>query len=96
MDYLSEFLPIIIYILLIVLIVLLIVISVKIIKAMNTVQDIVDDVDDKVQSLNGFFNVIDTATDKIALLSDRAIDIITGIIQKIFKPKKKEEEINNE
>ena len=100
MEYLSESLPIIIYILLIVLIILLIVISVKVIKAMDTVQGIVDDVDDKVQSLNGFFHIIDTATDKIALISDRMIDIITGILHKVFKPKrkskKKEEELENE
>ena len=63
---------------------------------MGTVQEIVDDVDNKVQSLNGFFGIIDTATDKIALLSDRMIDIITGIFQKVFKSKKKEEEKENE
>lgn len=96
MEFLSEFLPIIIYILLIVLIILLIIISVKVIKAMGTVQEIVDDVDNKVQSLNGFFGIIDTATDKIALLSDRMIDIITGVVHKVFKPKKKEEEKENE
>lgn len=96
MEYLNEFLPIIIYILLIVLIILLIIISIKIIKAMNTVQDIVDDAQDKVQSLNGFFGVIDTATDKLALLSDRMIDIITGIVHKVFKPRKKEEETKDE
>lgn len=96
MEFLSEFLPIVIYILLIVLIILLIIISLKAVKAMNTVQEIVDDVDDKVQSLNGFFGIIDTAADKIALLSDRMIDIITSIIHKIFKPRKKEEEKENE
>ncbi len=96
MEYLLDYLPIIIYILLIVLIILLIVISIKVIKAMNTVQGIVEDVDDKVQTLNGFFNIIDTATDKIALLSDRMIDIITGMFHRIFKPRKKEEEKENE
>ena len=96
MEFLSEFLPIIIYILLIVLIILLIIISIKVIKAMETVQEIVDDAQNKVQSLNGFFGIIDTVTDKIAFLSDRMIDIITGVIHKIIKPKKKEEEKENE
>lgn len=96
MEFLNEFLPIIIYILLIVLITLLIIISLKAIKAIDTVQDIAEDVDDKVQTLNGFFHVIDGATDKIAIFSDRIIDIITGIFQRVFKPKKKEEENKNE
>ena len=96
MEFLNEFLPIIIYILLIVLITLLIIISLKVIKAIDKVQAIAEDVDEKVQTLNGFFGVIDTATDKIAILSDRIIDIITGIFQRVFKPKKKEEENENE
>ncbi len=96
MEFLNEFLPIIIYILLVVLITLLIIISFKVIKAIDTVQDIAEDVDDKVQTLNGFFHVIDGATDKIAIFSDRIIDIITGIFQRVFKPKRKEEENENE
>lgn len=96
MEYLSELLPIIIYILLVVLIILLIVISLKIIKAMDKIQEITEDVNQKVQSLNGFFSIIDTATDKIALLSDRMIDIISGMLQRVFKPKKKEEENEDE
>lgn len=96
MEFLNEFLPIVIYILLIVLIILLIIISLKAIKALDKVQEIADDVDDKVQTLNGFFHVIDGATDRIAMFSDRIIDIITGIFQRIFKPKKKEEEKEDE
>lgn len=89
LEFLNSFLPIIIYILLIALIILLIIIAVKSIKTINKVEDIVDDVDDKVQSLNNFFYVVDSATDKIALLSDRVIDIVTGVIHKITRVKNK-------
>ena len=57
-EFLSAYLPILIYILLCILIVLLIIISVKVIKTMNRVESIVDDVDEKVKSLNGVFNVV--------------------------------------
>ena len=57
---------------------------------MNKVQDIVDDVDDKVQSLNGFFDIIDMVTDKLSMFSDKVIDIVVNFIQRVFKPRKKE------
>ena len=99
--YLSSLLPIIIYILLIALIILLIIISAKAIKALNKVQDVVDNVDKKVKTLDGVFDVIDLATDKISLLSDRIINVIAGAIEKVFKVKEKktkkiEEDNDNE
>ena len=88
MEYLSQLLPIIIYILLIVLIILLIIISVKGIKALDKVQVVVDNVDRKVKTLDGVFEFIDTATDKVSLLSDRIIDGISRAIEKVFKSNK--------
>ena len=86
-EFLDEFLPIVIYILLVVLLILLIMISYKVIKTMDKVKIIVDNVDDKVQSLNGIFATI-----------DRFIDFIVGIFTKLFshKKSKKEEEEDNE
>lgn len=97
LEFLSTILPIIIYILLVILLVLLIIVVYRLLKTMKKVDLIVDNVDQKVNSLNGFFSVIDLATDKISLFSDRIIDTFTGIIQKVFRKKtKKEEENNNE
>ena len=93
MEYLSELLPIIIYILLIVLIILLIIISVKGIKALDKVQVVVDNVDRKVKTLDGVFEFIDTATDKVSLLSDRIIDGISRAIEKVFKSGSKTKKI---
>lgn len=92
MEYLSEFLPIIIYILLIVLIILLIVIAVKAIKAINKVQEVVDSVDKKVKTLDGIFDVIDVATDKLSLLSDRIVGVIAGAFEKVFRVRKKQKD----
>ena len=47
----------------------------------------VDDVNDKVQSLNGFFNLVDFTTDKIVSLTDRVVDGISGLIGNVFKRK---------
>ena len=95
MEYLSELLPIIIYILLIVLIILLIIIAAKAIKAMNTVQEVVDNVDKKVKTLDGVFGLIDKTTDKLTLLSDRLVSGIIGFFEKLFK-KSKDEKIEKE
>ncbi len=90
-DFFETALPITIYILLIVLIILLIIICTRIIKALNRVNLIVEDVDDKVKSLNGFFHVIDAATDKISVFSDVITDAIVSLIKKIILKKKKNE-----
>ncbi len=97
MINLSELLPIIIYILLIIVLIIGIIIGIKFIITMVKVEKVVDDVNDKVQSLNGFFSAIDFTTDKIAMLSDSVVSIITAGLVKIFhifKGKKKEENRN--
>lgn len=93
MEYLSELLPIIIYILLIALIILLMIVSVKAIKALDKMQVVVDNVDRKVKTLDGVFEFIDTATDKVSLLSDKIIDGIAGAIEKVFKSNSKTKKI---
>ena len=61
---------------------------------MKKIEGVVDDINDKVQSLNGFFNIIDFATDKISSIIDTVVNFITDKISWIFKKKKKEEDIN--
>ena len=95
-EYLSQILPIIIYILLIALIILLIIISVKAIKALDKVQLVVDDVDKKVKTLDGVFEFIDNATDRVSFLSDRIIGILVSAVDKLFKSNKKTKKIKLE
>ena len=97
MEYLSELLPIIIYILLIVLIILLIIIAVKAIKTLNKAELIIEDLDKKVKTLDSFFSIIDKTTDKLSAFSDRIVNIIIGVFEKIkFKKKKEDKEKEND
>lgn len=98
MEFLGEFLPIVVYILLIVVLIVSIILGIKFIITMNKVEKVVDDVNEKVQSLNGFFSLIDFTTDKIALFSDKLVNILSSGISKIFGlfGSKKKEGMKNE
>lgn len=88
MEFLQEFLPIVIYILLIIILIIGIILGIKSIITLNKVEKVVDDVNDKVQTLNGFFHIIDYTTDKIALATDKVVDGITSFVSRIFFSKK--------
>ena len=96
MEGLGVVLPIIIYILLIVLIVILIVISLKVIAVMNRVDRIIENVDDKVNSLNGIFNVIDSASFKINNVYSKVISGISNTVDRVFFSNKESEEEEDE
>lgn len=92
---LTDVLLVLLYTLGSILLVILIILGVKLITTMNKINSVVDDINKKVSSLDGLFSIIDSATDKLALLNDRMVDAITYLIKKIFKPKnRKEEEID--
>ena len=88
-DFLQVFLPIVVYVLLIIILIVGIILGIKSIRTIGKVEKVVDDVNDKVQSLNGFFSIIDFTTDKIVSITDKVVDGISGIIGNIFKKKKK-------
>lgn len=92
MEFWLSFLPIVIYLLLIVVLVILIILGVQSINAMKKVNKVVDDVNNKVESLNGLFNLIDYSADLLSSLSDKLVDGLSGIISKLFHRKKKKEE----
>lgn len=100
MDFWLQFLPIVIYILLIIILIIGIILGVKTIITLNKVEKVVDDVNEKVQTLNGFFHVIDYTTDKLALATDKVVDGITSFVSKMLfskkKNKKNEKEDENE
>lgn len=94
-SFLQTFLPIVIYILLIILLIVGIILGIRSIQTLNKVDKVVDDVNDKVQSLNGFFNLIDFTTDKIVSVTDKVVDGVSGLIGRMFfknKNKKNDEE----
>ena len=94
MEFLLQFLPIIIYILLIIILVIGIILGVKSIITINKVEKVVNDVNDKVQSLNGIFSIIDFTTDKLALVTDKLVEGIGGLFSRLFFNKKKGEDEN--
>lgn len=90
----TEVLPIVLYVLGSILLVVLIILGIKLIITMNKIENVVDDINTKVKSLNGLFSIVDATTDKLALLSDRVVDVVSSLIKKIFG--RKEEKENNE
>ena len=92
MEFLNQFLPILLYIFGIAALVVLIVLGIRLIQTIDRVNRVLDDVEEKVNSLNGFFHIIDTITDNMAFLSDKIINAISNVIAKIFRRKKKEED----
>lgn len=93
-SFLQTFLPLVIYVLLIILLIVGIVLGIKAIRMINKVDIVVDDVNDKVQTLNGFFNLIDFTTDKIVSITDKVVEGVSGFLGNIFK--KKEEKLMDE
>lgn len=86
-SFLQTFLPIVIYFLLIILLIIGIILGIRSIQTLNKVDKVVEDVNDKVQSLNGFFNIIDFTTDKIVSVTDKVVEGISGLIGHVFKKK---------
>ena len=89
MSFWLEFLPIVIYILLIIILIVGIILGVRFIVLLGKAQRVVDDVNEKVRSLDGLFHIIDTATDKVVLVTD----VIMGFIAKIFVKDEEEKRI---
>lgn len=81
----------ILYILGSILLVVLIILGIKMIGTMNKIDEIADDISTKLKSLNGFFSVIDFTTDKLATITDKVVNGVTALINRMFRRKKKEE-----
>ena len=88
-KFLQALLPVIIYLLLIVLIIIGIIIGIRAIQTMRKLDKVVDNVNDKVESLNGLFNIVDFTTDKISLITDKVDDGASNLIGSIFKKRKR-------
>lgn len=89
MDFWLSFLPIIIYILLIILLIVGIILGIKSIITINKVEKVVDDVNEKVESLNGLFQIVDFTADKLVSITDKVVDGVSAFVSKLFLKKKK-------
>lgn len=91
----STFLGIILYTLGSILLVALIVLVIKLINTINRVNLLLDEVDKRIEKFERIFRVADIVTDNMALVSDKVVDGISGLIRNIFKRgKRKEEDID--
>ena len=89
MEFLLDFLPIVIYFLIIAILVIGIIFGVKAIRTMDKVDRLVDDVQEKVESLDSMFNIIDFVTEKVSSVSDRVIDFVGNWVSKLWFRKSK-------
>ena len=87
----SEVLLIIIYSLIAILLIVMIVFIIKLFGTLSRINKTLDEVNTKVEKLNGVFNIIDTTTDYLSLLSDKLVDKVTNVISSLFSKKDKTE-----
>ena len=83
----NEVLPVILYILGSVLLVALIILTIQLIITTHKIDKIVDNITVKVKTLDDLFDVIGNVTGKFSAVTDRIIDSIALLIEKIFKRK---------
>lgn len=83
----NEVLPVILYILGSVLLVALIVLTIKLIITMNKIEKVVDNITVKVTALDELFNVVGSVTGKFARVTDKVVDNIALLVEKIFRGK---------
>lgn len=95
MEFLSTFLPIILYIVAIVLLVILIILGLRLLKLLDKVDVLVDNIEEKVNTFNGALSVVKTAADGIASISDSVLFGISSAVSKVFNrfTKKKEDDL---
>lgn len=84
----NEVLPIVLYILGAILLVALIVLTIKLIITMDKTEKVVDNITVKVKSLDGVFEVASLVSNKVTFVTDKVVDIISMIIDKIFNKRK--------
>lgn len=89
MEILAQTLPVIIYILLIILIVVLIVFLVKAFDILKKLDTTIEDVNNKMNKLNGLFNIVDRSADAINMVTDKMVGAIASGVGKLFKRTKK-------
>ena len=92
MEFLNEFLPIILYIAGIVLLIVLIILGIKAIKILDDVEDIVEGAQDKLDEFEGAISVLSKTANSFAGISSSIVTGITAAIAKIFSKKIKEDE----
>lgn len=85
---LYAFLEIILYLSLIVLVIVWVVLGIRLIRTLKKIDIVIDDVNEKINKVDGVFNIIDKTTDYASSISDKIISVISNFISGKFKKKK--------
>ena len=92
-------LPILLYTLGSILLVVLIILGIKLIQTVDRANAILDDIEEKSKSLDGLFSMFDNISNGIAIVGDRVVDGIAGMVSSFFHKRKtrkiKEEEMED-
>lgn len=100
MEFLSSFLPILLYIVAIILIIVFIIVGIKLINVLDKAEKVVDNVEEKVNSFNGALAVLNRAADGVANIGDSVIDgvsLVSSKLVNIFKKRsQKKKDIEEE
>ncbi len=83
----NEILPVVLYILGAILLVALIVLTVKLTITVHKIDKIVDNITDKVTALDGVFSIVSAVSNKFTFITDKVVNIIYALIEKITKRK---------
>lgn len=83
----NEILPVVLYILGAILLVALIVLTVKLTITVHKIDKIVDNITDKVTALDGVFSIVSAVSNKFTFITDKVVNIIYTLIEKITKRK---------
>lgn len=96
MEFLSQFLPIIIYFLLIIAIVVGIVLGIKIIITIDKVEKVVDEVATKVEKVSPLFDTLGIVSNKMSEVVGTVYQTIENLFLKLFLRNKNKEEMESE
>ena len=88
----NEVLPIVLYILGAILLVTLIILTIKLIITMNKIEKVVDNITVKVKTLDSLFEMVGLVTGKFTAITDKIVDGVALLIEKIFKGKEDKNE----
>ena len=89
---LEDALLIVLYISLIIFVISMTVLVIKLISTVNKTNYLVENLTKKAESLDNLFNVIDFTTNKFNQVGELIVGSLTGLVQKIFGSKEREEE----
>ena len=87
-----SFLQILLYVLGAGLLLSLIILVIKIIYSVNRINFLLDSIERKMKTIDKAFTTVDKIVDTFSLASDRFVDSVTSIVNKIFKKKKVKKE----